>query len=367
MYWLSLFSIIALGITTNGAPYQIKLLNLLNDGGVRSLFEVDSMIEVPEFEITSPAQVSSNRATRSLPLHRYQRRFTRSPELRDIDPYPQTTELTFNAFGINFHLNLTKSSFIAPDMVLQRGPGGRVINPVDSCYYQGNIIGYEKQNIVTVSTCNAEVTTSLSRHKRGIRNLDAITTQTIELVVMVDSTVYEYFDSSDTLVQDFVLSFVNALDLLLRNPGLGAYDLNLKLLGIHFFHDSGELEDPEEVTSQTNQCDSGEGCIGELSLMKDLWERVNEGYQADHGIYLTKRKLCFADMTGCQQSGYAPLGGMCGGRSSLSVARADGLQATSEEAHELGHNLGIVHDGEASGGCYDSMHNKRVLNKKRYI
>ncbi|XP_033115605.1 A disintegrin and metalloproteinase with thrombospondin motifs 17-like [Anneissia japonica] len=61
-------------------------------------------------------------------------------------------------------------------------------------------------------------------------------------------------------------------------------------------------------------------------------------------------------MTGCQQSGYAPLGGMCGGRSSLSVARADGLQATSEEAHELGHNLGIVHDGEASGGCYDSMH-----------
>ncbi|XP_033116717.1 disintegrin and metalloproteinase domain-containing protein 32-like, partial [Anneissia japonica] len=142
-------------------------------------------------------------------------------------------------------------------MVLQRGPGGRVINPVDSCYYQGNIIGYEKQNIVTVSTCNGlnglirtgdnsytikqlpasvaphfvteygdyphvvfrrstrsgqrtEVTTSLSRHKRGIRDLDAIITQTIELVVMVDSTVYEYFDSSDTLVQDFVLSFVNA-------------------------------------------------------------------------------------------------------------------------------------------------------------
>lgn len=80
-----------------------------------------------------------------------------------------------------------------------------------------------------------------------------------------------------------------------------------------------------------------------------LWHAAPAARRHDVSVWLTRR-----DIGG--PSGYAPVSGACDPARSCSLIREEGLSSAFIVAHELGHILGLTHDGDKG---------KRVFNFKK--
>ncbi|KAG7165213.1 A disintegrin and metalloproteinase with thrombospondin motifs adt-1-like 3 [Homarus americanus] len=176
----------------------------------------------------------------------------------------------------------------------------------------------------------------------------------IETAVFVDQDLYRHMhdnfprDTEDQVLK-VVLAMVNAVQLLYNDASLGhSVKFVLKRLEILYSDPSG-LRRPNDIdTFLTNFC---------------TWQRQeNPADDAhpmhwDHALILTGLDVFTIDSNGrvnSQVVGLAPVAGMCTRSSSCTVNEGRHFESVYVMAHEIGHNLGMRHDGLQAGNNCDS-------------
>ncbi|XP_067139893.1 A disintegrin and metalloproteinase with thrombospondin motifs 3-like [Centruroides vittatus] len=151
----------------------------------------------------------------------------------------------------------------------------------------------------------------------------------LEIVVAVDHSVIEFHQKEKT--RDYILTMMNIVNQLFRDPSL---NINLKL----FVKEIILLE-----KSEVNLVISGNSHKSLDRICQWFYQSFNESNIDDYdlGVFLTKFSLG-------GPSGYAPINGLCSKRRSCTLNRDEGLSSALIIAHEIGHVLGLQHDGEGN-------------------
>ncbi|XP_018565898.1 A disintegrin and metalloproteinase with thrombospondin motifs adt-1-like [Anoplophora glabripennis] len=170
----------------------------------------------------------------------------------------------------------------------------------------------------------------------------------VETAVFVDRDLFDHMKSNfpvDTereLIR-FVLAMINAVQLLYHDPSLGRpVNFVLKRLEILKEEAAGLLRPPDIDRFLSNFCN---------------WQRTKnpvgdrEPLHWDHALILTGLDLYVRGKHGkisSQVVGLAPVSGMCTASSSCTVNEGRHFESVYVVAHEIGHNLGMRHDGPSA-------------------
>ncbi|KPJ04103.1 A disintegrin and metalloproteinase with thrombospondin motifs 18 [Papilio xuthus] len=179
----------------------------------------------------------------------------------------------------------------------------------------------------------------------------------VETAVFVDRDLYKHMtvnfpkDTERELVR-FVLAMINAVQLIYHDPSLGR-TVNFILKRLEILHeDPVNLKRPHDIDRfLSNFC---------------TWQRLenppgdNDPLHWDHALILTGLDLYVVNKNGkvsSQVVGLAPVAGMCTVTSSCTVNEGRHFESVYVVAHEIGHNLGMRHDGPlADNGCDPSAY-----------
>ncbi|KOB68209.1 Uncharacterized protein OBRU01_18703, partial [Operophtera brumata] len=204
----------------------------------------------------------------------------------------------------------------------------------------------------TIDAFIEKLAVSNTRQKRG--TLPAVF---VETAVFVDRDLYKHMtinfpkDTERELVR-FVLAMINAVQLLYHDPSLGR-PVNFILKRLEILHeDPANLKRPHDIDRfLSNFC---------------TWQRLenphgdNDPLHWDHAVILTGLDLYVVNKNGkvsSQVVGLAPVAGMCTVTSSCTVNEGRHFESVYVVAHEIGHNLGMRHDGPlADNGCDPSAY-----------
>ncbi|KAI8420420.1 hypothetical protein MSG28_008914 [Choristoneura fumiferana] len=179
----------------------------------------------------------------------------------------------------------------------------------------------------------------------------------VETAVFIDRDLYKHMtvnfpkDTERELVR-FVLAMINAVQLLYHDPSLGR-PVNYILKRLEILHeDPSNLKRPHDIDRfLSNFC---------------TWQRLEnpqgdtDPLHWDHALILTGLDLYVVSKNGkvsSQVVGLAPVAGMCTVTSSCTVNEGRHFESVYVVAHEIGHNLGMRHDGPlADNGCDPSAY-----------
>ncbi|XP_045502025.1 A disintegrin and metalloproteinase with thrombospondin motifs adt-1-like [Colias croceus] len=204
----------------------------------------------------------------------------------------------------------------------------------------------------TIEAFIEKLKTGERRQKRAV--LPAIF---VETAVFVDRDLYKHMtinfpkETERELVR-FVLAMINAVQLLYHDPSLGR-PVNFILKRLEILHeDPSNLKRPHDIDRfLSNFC---------------TWQRLenppgdNDPLHWDHALILTGLDLYVVNKNGkvsSQVVGLAPVAGMCTVTSSCTVNEGRHFESVYVVAHEIGHNLGMRHDGPlADNGCDPSAY-----------
>ncbi|KAL4704761.1 hypothetical protein ACJJTC_009778 [Scirpophaga incertulas] len=204
----------------------------------------------------------------------------------------------------------------------------------------------------TIGAFLQKLVTDGKRQKRAV--LPAVF---VETAVFVDRDLYKHMtinfpkDTERELVR-FVLAMINAVQLLYHDPSLGR-PVNFILKRLEILHeDPANLKRPHDIDRfLSNFC---------------TWQRLenppgdNDPLHWDHALILTGLDLYVVNKNGkvsSQVVGLAPVAGMCTVTSSCTVNEGRHFESVYVVGHEIGHNLGMRHDGpQADNGCDPSAY-----------
>lgn len=167
----------------------------------------------------------------------------------------------------------------------------------------------------------------------------------VETAVFVDRDLFDHMkanfplDTERELIR-FVLAMINAVQLLYHDPSLGR-PVNFLLKRLEILKDDNpDLVRPPDIDRfLSNFCN---------------WQRTKnpvgdrEPLHWDHALILTGLDLYVRGKHGkisTQVVGLAPVAGMCTTTSSCTVNEGRHFESVYVVAHEIGHNLGMRHDG----------------------
>ncbi|XP_075939431.1 A disintegrin and metalloproteinase with thrombospondin motifs 2-like [Anarhichas minor] len=186
---------------------------------------------------------------------------------------------------------------------------------------------------------NQNVMWSGSRSARRRRYIEEAELFNIEVLLAVDYSVL-LFHGRDH-IQKYLLTLMNIVNEIYQDHSLGT-NINVVLVRIIMLSPSKS----QELISVGNPQKSLENVCGWSYLQH---REQNHAEQHDHTIYLTRQEFGPSGM-----QGYAPVTGMCHLHRSCVLVFEDGFSSAFVAAHEMGHVLGMEHDGEAND-CADDV------------
>ncbi|XKL64853.1 hypothetical protein PGB90_004939 [Kerria lacca] len=175
----------------------------------------------------------------------------------------------------------------------------------------------------------------------------------IETAVFVDKDLYNHMISTFPVNTEkelikFVLALINAVHLLYHDPSLG-WMINFVLKRLEILH-----SDPIGLTRVHD--------IDKFLNSFCMWQHTenpisdDDPLHWDHAVILTGLDLYVLSKNGKisnQVVGLAPVAGMCTATSSCTVNEGRHFESVYVVAHEIGHNLGMRHDGPSADNTCD--------------
>ena len=160
-------------------------------------------------------------------------------------------------------------------------------------------------------------------------------------------------------VEQYVLTLLNIVSAIYGDPTLGA-KLKFVINRIIFYEGVGVEVEEEGSGAMENPIDQGGNSKRSLENVnawnEALLRELDPTQRHDIAIWLTKQKIG-------GPSGYAPVAGVCDPARSCSLNRDEGLSSAFIIAHELGHILGMSHDGDQGAGnsCHQEAKEGSVM------
>ncbi|KAK3742314.1 hypothetical protein QZH41_018531, partial [Actinostola sp. cb2023] len=169
---------------------------------------------------------------------------------------------------------------------------------------------------------------------------------TLQLLVVVDKDMID-FHGNDT-IEEYALTVMNMVSEIYRDPSIGAA-INVEVVRLLLLY-----EQPKGLSITTNGRKTLQSfCAWQKSLRWMKGEDVREHSDYDAAVLITRKDICSGKILPCATVGVGFLYGMCDPTRRCSVSEDKGLNVAFTVAHELGHNLGIYHDGDGNS-CSDS-------------
>ena len=146
----------------------------------------------------------------------------------------------------------------------------------------------------------------------------------LELVVAADQSVVDFHHQDRVL--NYILTMLNVMSAVLEDTSLQAR-LRVVVSRVYLIDQASDVVSPRSP-------------LRSLRAVNRWAARLTD--PRDAVVWLTRRHLG-------GPAGYAPVSGACDPTRSASINRDQGLSSAFVVAHELGHMLGLTHDGDADG------------------
>ncbi|XP_031561607.1 A disintegrin and metalloproteinase with thrombospondin motifs 7-like isoform X2 [Actinia tenebrosa] len=189
---------------------------------------------------------------------------------------------------------------------------------------------------------NTNITDNLHH---GSRNRRSVVEITLQLLVVVDKDMID-FHGNDT-IEEYVLTIMNMVSEIYRDPSIGVA-INLEVIRLILLYNK---QKQLSITSDGHETLQS-FCEWQNSLRWREGEDPQEHNHYDAAVLITRQNICADKTEKCATVGMGYLYGMCDLKRRCSVSEDNGLNVAFTIAHELGHNLGIYHDGEGNS-CSD--------------
>lgn len=327
---------------------------------------------------------------------------------------PRQPQLQFQAFNQSYDLTLqpvTTDSLISPHFTVIRRDRNTTqtipIHSVAKCFYRGQHAAFdlcrsmrgivilspteflsveplrllrrsldaESPHLIRRMSRNSESRPLVWKNRKRVErnaNFRKESGVTIETAVFVDAFLYNHMarenfpDETEQEMTHFVLAMINAVQLLYQDDSLGhQIDFQVQRLEMWTRQPLDLLPILASSSGSTTAIPGKQG-IHDIDRYLNRfchWQsRENPADDHDpdhwdHALLLTGLDLFAIGRDGFtthQVVGLAPIGGMCTATSSCTVNEGRHFESVYVVAHEIGHSLGMKHDGREAGNDCDS-------------